>query len=76
MCSAAMSFSLENSRSATMPMKKGDTIAAIAIAAYEAATSLPLKCSVVPTYVPIVTNHTPQTKNWRNIITESLVLIT
>jgi hypothetical protein len=32
-CSAASSFSLGKKRSATMPMKNGDTIAAMAVAA-------------------------------------------
>ena len=57
-------------------MKNGETIAAIAVAPYAAPTSFPLKCSVWPRYVAIVTNHAPQTKYWRNIITESRVLIT
>jgi hypothetical protein len=38
--------------------------------------SPPLKCSVWPRYVPIVTNQVPQTKYCRNIIKDSFCLIT
>ncbi len=51
-------------------MKNGDTIAAIAVVMYAAPTCGPLKCSVLPRYVPIVTNQAPQMKYWRNISAE------
>ena len=75
MCRIASSFSLEKNRSATMPMKNGLTIAAIAIAPYALPICVSVKCSVWPRYVPIVTNHAPQTKYWRNIMTERRVRI-
>ena len=59
-------------RSATMPTKNGDTIAASAVVPYAAPLSVPEKLSVFSRYVPIVTYHAPQMKNSRNIITESL----
>ena len=48
MCRIASSFSLEKKRSATMPMKNGDTIAAIAIAPYAAPICGSVKCRVCP----------------------------
>ncbi len=71
MCSSASSFSLEKNRSATMPMKNGDAIAAIAVAPYALPICASVKCSVLPRYVPIVTYHAPQTKYCRNIIADS-----
>jgi hypothetical protein len=54
-------------------MKNGDTSAAIAVAPYAAPICGSVKWSVCPRYVPIVTNHTPQMKYWRNIIADSFV---
>ena len=54
-----------------MPMKNGDTSAAIAVAPYARPICGSVKCSVWPRYVPIVTNQTPQMKYWRNIIVDS-----
>src|SRR5688572_26312667 len=58
-------------RSAIIPTKKGDTIAAIAVVPYARPTCVPSNLRVVPRYVPIVTYQEPQTKYWRNIIIES-----
>ena len=71
MCNTASSFSLEKNRSATIPIKKGLMIAAIAVAPYAVPICVSVKCRVVPRYVPIVTNHDPQTKYWRNIMIDS-----
>ena len=54
-----------------MPMKNGDTSAAIAVAPYARPTCTAENPSVCVRYVPIVTNHDPQMKYWRNIITDS-----
>jgi hypothetical protein len=71
MCSTASSFSVAKNRSATIPMKKGDTSAAIAVAPYASPTCCAVKFSVCERYVPIVTNHAPQTKYCRNIMAAS-----
>ena len=70
-CSTASSFSVAKKRSANTPMKNGDTMAAMAVVAYAQPICGPVKCRVVPRYVPIVTNHEPQMKYCRNIIAES-----
>src|SRR5207245_574638 len=58
-CRTASSFSVAKKRSAKTPMKNGDTMAAMAVVAYAQPICGPLKCSVAPMYVPMVTNHAP-----------------
>src|SRR6185312_13977569 len=72
MCSSARMRSVAKNRSATMPTKNGEIIAAMAVAPYASPTCVPSNLSDVPRYVPMVTNHAPQTKYSRNIIVESL----
>src|SRR4030095_15229250 len=72
-CRIASSFSEAKKRSAMMPRKNGETSAAIAVAPYASPICAPEKPRVCPRYVPIVTNHDPQMKYWRNIITESFM---
>ena len=54
-----------------MPTKNGDTIAARAVVLYARPLCCPENCRVFSRYVPIVTYQAPQTKYWRNIITDS-----
>src|SRR4029453_4785805 len=54
-------------RSATRPTKNGDTIAATAVVPNARPICWPENFSVCPSHVPIVTDHAPQTKYWRNI---------
>ena len=75
MCSVARIFSVAKNRSATMPTKNGDTIAASAVVLYARPLCCPENFSVCSRYVPIVTYHAPQTKYSRNIIAESLIRI-
>src|SRR4249920_3186807 len=58
-------------RSATMPTKNGEIIAASAVVPAARPICSPEKCSVSPSHVPIVTYHAPQTKYCRNIIADS-----
>src|SRR5690554_1125050 len=55
-----------------MPTKNGEIIAAIAVLPYASPICPPSNRSPWPRYVPIVTNHAPQTKYWRNIMADSL----
>jgi hypothetical protein len=71
MWSAARMRSVAMNRSATMPTKNGEIIAASAVVPAASPICSPLKWSVPPSHVPIVTYHAPQTKYWRNIIVES-----
>src|SRR3954468_5899866 len=70
-CSAARIRSVARKRSATMPTKKGEIIAASAVVPAARPICSPEKCSVSPSHVPIVTYHAPHTKYCRNIIAES-----
>src|ERR1051325_3246086 len=70
--STASRRSVAKKRSAIMPTKKGEIIAANAVVPYAKPTSSPEKWSVAESQVPIVTDQAPQTKYWRNIIAESL----
>src|ERR671912_728217 len=63
--------SVAKNRSATSPTKNGDTIAASAVVLYARPLSWPENWSVLSRYVPMVTYQAPQTKYWRNIITDS-----
>src|ERR671912_485889 len=63
--------SVAKNRSATSPTKNGETIAASAVVLYASPLSWPENWSVLSRYVPMVTYHAPQTKYWRNIITDS-----
>src|SRR6478609_2470163 len=58
-------------RSATMPTKNGEIIAASAVVPAARPICSPEKCSVAPSHVPIVTYHAPHTKYCRNIIADS-----
>src|ERR1700755_98261 len=58
-------------RSAIIPTKNGEIIAASAVVPAARPICSPEKCSVAPSHVPIVTYHAPQTKYCRNIIAES-----
>ena len=62
---------MAKNRSATSPTKNGETIAAIAVVLYARPLCCPENWSVFSRYVPMVTYQAPQTKYWRNIITES-----
>src|SRR5213595_915141 len=64
--------SVAMNRSATMPTKNGEIIAASAVVPYARPVCSPEKCNVSPSQVPIVTYHAPQTKYCRNIIADSL----
>src|SRR5690606_32741909 len=55
-----------------MPTKNGEIIAAIAVLPYASPICPPSNRNPWPRYVPIVTNHAPQTKYWRNIMADSL----
>src|SRR5215813_6946529 len=70
-CSAARMRSVAMKRSATMPTKNGEIIAATAVVPAASPICSPEKCNVSPSHVPIVTYHAPQTKYWRNIIADS-----
>src|SRR5438093_9657958 len=70
-CRPARIRSVAKNRSATMPTKNGETIAANAVVPYANPICSPEKCRVSASHVPIVTDHAPQTKYWRNIMTES-----
>src|SRR5262249_40708032 len=59
-------------RSATMPTKNGEMIAATAVVPAARPICSPEKCSVEPSHVPMVTYHAPQTKYCRNISVDSL----
>src|ERR1051326_5447079 len=71
MCSAAKIRSVAKNRSANIPTKNGETIAATAVVPYARPICTPVKCSVSASHVPMVTDHAPHTKYWRNIIVES-----
>ena len=58
-------------RSATMPTKNGEIIAASAVVPAARPICSPEKCSVSPSHVPIVTYQAPHTKYCRNIIADS-----
>src|SRR4051812_20070678 len=74
-CSAARMRSVAMNRSATMPTKNGEIIAASAVVPAASPICSPEKCSVAPSHVPMVTYHAPQTKYWRNIIADSLIRV-
>ena len=71
MCSTARMRSVEKKRSATMPTKNGEIIAASAVVLYARPTCSPENFSVSPSHVPAVTYHEPHTKYCRNIMIES-----
>src|SRR5262245_9122361 len=71
MCSAARMRSVAMKRSATIPTKNGEIIAASAVVPAASPICSPEKCRVCPSHVPIVTYHAPQTKYCRNIIADS-----
>src|SRR5471030_1230656 len=71
-CSAARIRSVAMKRSAIMPTKNGEIIAASAVVPAASPICSPEKCSVEPSHVPIVTYHAPHTKYCRNIIADSL----
>src|SRR3954471_9175129 len=75
MCSAERMRSVARNRSATMPMKNGEIIAARAVVPAASPICSPEKCSVCPSQVPMVTYHAPHTKYWRNIRTDSLTRV-
>ena len=58
-------------RSATMPTKNGEIIAASAVVPNARPICSPENFSVSPSHVPIVTYHAPHTKYCRNIMIES-----
>src|SRR5215212_5164466 len=60
-------------RSAIMPTKNGEMMAAMAGAAYTHPTWVPENLSVWPISVPMVTSHEPYTKYWMNISTDKRV---
>src|SRR3954469_13015758 len=66
--------SVARKRSATMPTKNGEIIAASAVVPAARPICSPEKCSVSPSHVPIVTYQPPQTKYWRNISADSFTL--
>src|SRR5712671_3471627 len=63
--------SVAKNRSATMPTKNGEIIAASAVVPYARPICWPEKCSVSPSQVPMVTYHAPHTKYSRNIMADS-----
>src|SRR3954453_22866416 len=73
MCSAERMRSVARERSATMPTKNGEIIAARAVVPAASPICSPVKFSA-PSQVPIVTYQAPQTKYWRNINAESFTL--
>src|SRR5262245_30219624 len=68
----ASSRSVAKNRSATIPTKNGEIIAATAVVPKARPICSPEKRSVSPSHVPIVTDHAPQTKYCRNIMEDSL----
>src|SRR3954452_6243294 len=62
-------------RSATIPTKNGEIIAASAVVPAASPICSPEKCSVSPSQVPIVTYHAPHTKYCRNISADSLTRV-
>src|SRR5665213_4023953 len=73
--STAITRSDEKKRSATIPTKNGDIIAAIPMLPYARPACPPLNLSVSMKYVPAVTYQAPYTKYSRNIITDSLARV-
>src|SRR5436190_4403641 len=69
--STASTFSDAKNRSATMPKKNGEMIAAIGQSMYASPILLAMPASVMN--VLMVTYHAPQTKNSRNIMAERSV---
>ena len=76
MCRNASTRSVAKKRSATMPTKNGETIAASAVVPDATPTCCPENFRVSPRNVPNVTYHTPQMKNWRNIRADSFTRVT
>src|SRR5215207_7190300 len=74
--STASKRCVAKNRSAIMPTKNGDMMAAIAGAAYTHPISVPENLSVCPMSVPMVTSQDPYTKYWMNISTDNRVRIT
>src|SRR5262249_24097497 len=70
-CSTARILSVAKNRSATMPTKNGEIMAATAVVPAASPICSPVKCSVWPSHVPIVTYQAPPTKYCRNIIVDS-----
>ena len=64
-CSAHSSRSVAKKRSATMPTKNGEMIAASAVVPEARPICSPEKPSVCPSHVPSVTDQAPQTKYWQ-----------
>src|SRR5215813_5975658 len=73
MCSAARMRSVDMKRSATIPTKNGEIIAASAVVPDARPICSPEKPNVWPSHVPIVTDQAPHTKYWRNISEDSLI---
>src|SRR5215467_13651193 len=71
MCSVARIRSVAKNRSAIIPTKNGETIAATAVVPYASPICSPEKCNVCASHVPIVTDQAPHTKYCRNIMVES-----
>src|SRR5215467_1109296 len=71
MCRVARIRSVAKNRSAIIPTKNGETIAATAVVPYASPICSPEKCNVWASHVPMVTDQAPHTKYCRNIIVES-----
>src|SRR5262249_18856119 len=71
MCSVARIRSVAKNRSAIMPTKNGETIAATAVVPYASPICSPEKCNVGASHDPMVTDQAPHTKYCRNIMIES-----
>ncbi len=69
--STASARSVARKRSAIIPTKNGEIIAASAVAPYARPIWVPENLRVWPRYVPMVTNQAPQTKYCKNIMAES-----
>src|SRR5579872_1469259 len=74
-CNSARMRSVAMNRSAIMPTKNGEIIAASAVVPAASPICSPEKCSVDPSHVPIVTYHAPQTKYCRNMSADSLTRV-
>src|SRR5262245_19885130 len=67
--------SVAKNRSATMPTKNGEIIAATAVVPAARPICAPEKRNVEPSHVPIVTYQAPQMKYCRNIMVESFIRV-
>src|SRR5215469_8752593 len=75
MCRIARMRSVAMKRSAIIPTKNGEIIAASAVVPAARPICSPEKCSVDPSHVPIVTYHAPQTKYCKNMRMESFTRV-